>query len=208
MMSVTVVILNLGHEMNTFSGDRSRIILTLSEFFFGTLKSLAANLTCLVFDITFAERSSLIKFRMVGESLITTWGSFPGLLSQDQPTPFLRMDLAQSEKVHLFANLMRRPPTLYKSVGRLLKLLKGIRGRFTLVVSLGCGESVGGGGVLLSEGLLLWSRRLRLAGGSRVGRGTRPRRSSRRGRFSSKKPRGIVRYPVTRTLMRGYDVSK
>ena len=72
MMSAIVVILNLGHEINLLRGDKSRMILTLTELFFGTLNNLAANLTCLVLEITFAEKRSAMKSRMAGESLIMT----------------------------------------------------------------------------------------------------------------------------------------
>ena len=49
MTSAVVVILKDGLRINLFSGERSRITLTLSESRFGTLKSLAANLRCLSF---------------------------------------------------------------------------------------------------------------------------------------------------------------
>ena len=59
MISPVVVILKVGQAINLLSGASSRMILTLSEFFFGTLKSLAANCTSLVLVTTLAaERSS------------------------------------------------------------------------------------------------------------------------------------------------------
>ena len=48
--------------MNFLRGERSKMILTLSEFFFGTLKSLAANRTYLVLVITLAADRSSTNF--------------------------------------------------------------------------------------------------------------------------------------------------
>ena len=62
MMSPVLVILKVGLEMNLFRGERSKMILTLSEFFLGTLKSLDANLTFLAVEMTLAADRSLTKF--------------------------------------------------------------------------------------------------------------------------------------------------
>ena len=60
-MSPVEVILKVGQEMNLLRGESSKIILTLSEFFLGTLKSLAANLTFLAVVMTLAADKSLTK---------------------------------------------------------------------------------------------------------------------------------------------------
>ena len=62
MMSPVVVILKVGQEMNLFRGERTKMILTLSESFLGTLKSLATNYTFLAVEMTLASDMSLTKF--------------------------------------------------------------------------------------------------------------------------------------------------
>ena len=129
MISPVVIILKVGQKMNLLIGERSKIILTLSEFFLGRLKSLAANRTFLVLEMTLAAERSSTKFCMVGESLIVTCGSLDGCLSHGHPSPFF-MDLAQLEKVHLPANCLRRPPTLLKPMRRSFESLATLRRGF------------------------------------------------------------------------------
>ena len=99
-------------RMNLFSVERSKITLSLSVPFLGTVNSLAWNQSTFTSRIAFFSNNSLTNSCRIGvDSCLKRRNLGSRSTNHSQPRPEETILVAQRSNLHRFLNRRRRPPT-------------------------------------------------------------------------------------------------